>query len=80
MDWSGEVGPPGNPAIPLEGMTVRDLIAELTWLEDHLRLDHGMRLAGATSLDGVFDETWLRRRESDICTELRRRHVPSNPV
>jgi hypothetical protein len=78
MDWSREVGPPGNPAIPLEGMTVRDLIAELTWLQDHLRPGHEVRHTGASPLDTGLDETWLRRRESEICAELRRRHGTSS--
>jgi len=63
--------PSGNEAIPLEGMTIRDLVAELTWVQDHRRA-RAPDLAGADD-DDELDPLWLRHREDEICAELRRR-------
>lgn len=59
-----------NEAIPLEGMTIRDLVAELTWVEDRRRA-RADDLVGDD--DDELDPLWLRRREEEICAELRRR-------
>jgi hypothetical protein len=76
VEWLGDVRPSGSPATPMQRMTMRDLFAELTWVEDHLRLHRPSWLGGATHPVDVVDEGWLRRRESEICAELRRRRRP----
>lgn len=62
--------PVGNETVPLDGMTIRDLIAELTWVQDRLRGDPGV--LGVDDDPGI-DACWLERREAEVCGELRRR-------
>ena len=68
------VAPDSDPAVPLDGMTIRDLVRELTWIQDQSRRQGTAGATADASMEWV-DEDLLRGREHVICAELRRRRA-----